>query len=209
MVYAIVFLLLVLLDQGTKAAAFALVDVNEPVRYWLGKVFGIDRLINKGMSFGIGSDTPWALALFIALTSVAIVVLLAFIIKLNKKRRFLKTALVLIMAGAAGNLIDRCILGGVRDLIYMDFRFIINSDYLCFSNNIADIVITVGAVMFVLALLFVDSDAIFRAHKDKQEEKQEVETAAEDLIKRAVGSDNESGTIPQEKKGKRSDKDNE
>ena len=97
----------------------------------------------------------------------------------------------------------------MRDLIYMDFRFIINSDYLCFSNNIADIVITVGAVMFVLALLFVDSDAIFRAHKDKQEEKQEVETAAEDLIKRAVGSDNESGTIPQEKKGKRSDKDNE
>ena len=30
MVYAIVFLLLVLLDQVTKAAAFALVDVNEP-----------------------------------------------------------------------------------------------------------------------------------------------------------------------------------
>ncbi len=208
MVYAIVFILLLLADQVTKAVAFALVDVNEPIRYWVGKVFGIDTLVNRGMSFGIGSDTPWALPVFIALTSVAIVVLLAFIVKLNKKRHFLKTALVLIMAGAAGNLIDRCVMGGVRDLIYMDFRFIADKSFLCFSNNVADIEITVGAVMFILALLFVDSDAIFRAHKDKQEEKKEVVTAAEDLVKNANGSDNDLGAMPK-KEGTSSEKDNE
>ena len=205
MVYAIVFIILVLADQLTKAAAFALVDVNSPVIYWVGKMFGIDTLVNTGMSFGIGSDTPWALPVFIALTSVAVLVMLLFVIKLGKKRRFLKMSLVLIMAGAVGNLIDRCVMGGVRDLIYMDFRPIIDVSWMQFSNNVADIVITVGAVMLIVALLFVDSDALFRAQKDKKEEKSKVEEAARQLSVGGKESDNDLGALPKADGARRGD----
>lgn len=179
MVLAIVFFLLLFLDQITKAAAFALMDVNEPVRFWLGKMFGFDTLINKGMSFGIGADQPWALPLFIGLTSLAIVVMLFFVFRLRPKHRFLRTSLVLIMSGAAGNLIDRVVLGGVRDLIYMDFGFT------CFSNNVADLVIFFGAICFILALLFIDEEALFRLGKNRKEEKKQLEEAAHSLVEGA------------------------
>ena len=173
MVLAIVFFLLLFLDQITKAAAFALMDVNEPVRFWLGKMFGFDTLINKGMSFGIGADQPWALPLFIGLTSLAIVVMLFFVFRLRPKHRFLRTSLVLIMSGAAGNLIDRVVLGGVRDLIYMDFGFT------CFSNNVADLVIFFGAICFI------DEEALFRLGKNRKEEKKQLEEAAHSLVEGA------------------------
>ena len=44
----------------------------------------------------------------------------------------------------------------VRDFIYMNFGFV------DFSNNVADLEITVGAVMLIICLLFVDEEAVFR-----------------------------------------------
>ena len=186
MVLAIVFFLLVFLDQITKAVAFALIGTDEPVLYWLGKMFGFDTLINKGMSFGIGADQPWALPLFIALTSLAIVVMLFFVFRLRPKHRFLRTSLVLIMSGAGGNLIDRIVIGGVRDLIYMDFGFT------CFSNNIADILIFFGAIFFILALLFFDEDALFRLGKNRKKEKEQLEEAAHSLVESAKTEEEEN-----------------
>lgn len=89
------------------------------------------------------------------------------------------------MAGAAGNLIDRAVLEGVRDFIYMNLGFT------SFWNNVADLVITAGAVMFILALLFVDDDALFRFGKKKKEEEKSLEEAAASLPEGqdAVGSD--------------------
>ena len=107
--------------------------------------------------------------------SAALVALLVVLVRLNKKRRLLRTSVVLIMAGAAGNLIDRCVTHGVRDFLHWNFGF------WSFSNNFADLVITVGAVLFIVAILFVDSDALFRSHKKKEAEQAEVREAAEEL----------------------------
>ena len=179
MVYIILFVLLVLFDQITKAIAFAYVSIDSPTIYWIGKVFGIDTLKNTGMSYGIASDEPWAMPVFIVLSALALVVMFFAVLKLNKKRRFLKVSIVLLMAGAAGNLIDRCVLQYVRDLIFMDFTFLIDASFMKFSNNIADIVITVGAIMFIIALLFVDTDAVFR--RTAKDEARAIEEAAQSL----------------------------
>lgn len=61
MVYAIVFVLLVLIDQISKAVAFAVWGCPSGLSYFLGNFLGIDTLVNTGISGGIGSDRPWAL----------------------------------------------------------------------------------------------------------------------------------------------------
>ena len=199
MLYALLFFVLLLVDQLTKALAYATEVSHLAI---IPGYFEIDMLrnpatdnLNTGMSFGIAGDEPWAIPVFIAITCVALVVFLIVVMKLPSKKRFLRVSIVLIMAGAAGNLIDRVALGGVRDFIYMNFGFT------SFWNNVADLAITAGAVMFILALLFVDDDALFRFGK-KKKEKQAVAEAAASLPEgqEAVGSDVGEGEQPSHKK---------
>lgn len=199
MLYALLFFVLLLVDQLTKALAYATEVSHLAI---IPGYFEIDMLrnpatdnLNTGMSFGIAGDEPWAIPVFIAITCVALVVFLIVVMKLPSKKRFLRVSIVFIMAGAAGNLIDRVALGGVRDFIYMNFGFT------SFWNNVADLAITAGAVMFVLALLFVDDDALFRFGKNKRE-KQAVAEAAASLPEgqEAVGSDVGEGEQPSHKK---------
>lgn len=199
MLYALLFFVLLLVDQLTKALAYATEVSHLAI---IPGYFEIDMLrnpatdnLNTGMSFGIAGDEPWAIPVFIAITCVALVVFLIVVMKLPSKKRFLRVSIVFIMAGAAGNLIDRVALGGVRDFIYMNFGFT------SFWNNVADLAITAGAVMFILALLFIDDDALFRFGKNKRE-KQAVAEAAASLPEgqEAVGSDVGEGEQPSHKK---------
>lgn len=196
MVYAILFFVLVFADQLTKAIAYA-TDVSHLVI--IPGILEIDKMsnpatgdLNTGMSFGIAGDEEWAIPVFIAVTCVALVIFFIALAKLPARKRFLRLSIVFIMAGAAGNLIDRAVLQGVRDFIYMNFGFT------AFWNNVADLVITAGAVMFILALLFIDDDALFRFGK-KKEEKKALEEAAASLPEgeSAVGSDvGEGADVP-------------
>lgn len=183
MVYALVCLALIVADQLSKALAFALYGEGELVTYWLGKMFGINNVYNDGISFSWkipGDETGEATQIVVIIvTCIAAAVILFFLCRLPKERRFLRWALVFILAGAVGNLIDRIAIGSVRDFIYMDFGFT------RFSNNVADLEITVGAVLFIVALLFVDPEAVFRP--SKKEEEKEVEGAVREL--RGAGQD--------------------
>ena len=187
MIYALVCLALIFADQLSKALAFALYGEGELVTYWLGKMFGINNVYNDGISFSWkipGDETGEATQIVVIIvTCIAAAVILFFLGRLPKERRFLRWALVFILAGAVGNLIDRIAIGSVRDFIYMDFGFT------RFSNNVADLAITVGAVLFIVALLFVDPEAVFRP--SKKEEEKEVEGAVREL--RGAGQDLSGG----------------
>jgi signal peptidase II len=69
--------------------------------------------------------------------------------------------LMLISAGAVGNLADRVFLGYVRDFIYFS---LINFPVF----NVADIYVTAGTVVLVLLVLFCykdeDFEPLFRNH---------------------------------------------
>ena len=152
----IVFLVLLAAYQITKAIAFAVMGENAPVTMVIPGFLGFNTVLNEGISFSIGEDGEWTQPIVIAITAVASIVIAVLICKLPKRRLLLRYALVLILAGAVGNLIDRIAMQAVRDFIYMNFGFV------DFSNNVADLEITVGAVMLIICLLFVDEEAIFR-----------------------------------------------
>ena len=152
----IVFLVLLAADQITKAIAFAVMGENAPVTMVIPGFLGFNTVLNEGISFSIGEGGEWTQPIVIAITAVASIVIAVLICKIPKRRLLLRYALVLILAGAVGNLIDRIAMQAVRDFIYMNFGFV------DFSNNVADLEITVGAVMLIICLLFVDEEAIFR-----------------------------------------------
>ena len=194
MVYALVCLALIFADQLSKALAFALYDGGMEATYWLGRIFGINNVYNDGISFSWkipGDETGEATQLVvIIITCIAAAVILFFLWKLPRDRRFLRWSLVVIFAGAVGNLIDRIAIGSVRDFIFMDFGFT------RFSNNVADLEITVGAILFIVALLFVDQDAVFR--KNKNEEEEEVEEAVEELQGKGLHMPEQKGELHEE-----------
>ena len=153
----IVFLVLLAADQITKAVAFAVMGENAAVTMVIPGFLGFNTVLNEGISFSIGEGAEWTQPIVIAITAAASIVIAVLICKIPKRRLLLRYALVLILAGAVGNLIDRIAMQAVRDFIYMNFGFV------DFSNNVADLEITVGAVMLIICLLFVDEEAIFRS----------------------------------------------
>ena len=152
----IAFLVLLAADQITKAVAFAVMGENAAVTMVIPGFLGFNTVLNEGISFSIGEGGEWTQPIVIAITAVASIVIAVLICKIPKRRLLLRYALVLILAGAVGNLIDRIAMQAVRDFIYMNFGFV------DFSNNVADLEITVGAVMLIICLLFVDEEAVFR-----------------------------------------------
>lgn len=105
--------------------------------------FYLTLVHNRGAAFGILRNQ---LPLFV-LTSVLAIALIYFNLKKsagNKRLHLSDWALVLILAGAVGNLIDRLFLGYVVD--FLDFRI-----WPVF--NIADSSITIGGVLLAWVLL--------------------------------------------------------
>jgi signal peptidase II len=69
---------------------------------------------------------------------------------LPKNKRWLLTALALILGGAIGNVCDRIILGYVIDFIEVYYE-----DMFWPAFNIADSAITIGAIMLIIDSLFL------------------------------------------------------
>ena len=145
---------LVALDQASKAWIVASVPLG--VReYTLGLGFHVTHTRNSGAAFGMLRDLQWpigpvlidatvVLGLLNLVVSVAIVgYLLARGALLD---RLTRAALTLVLAGAAGNMIDRLRLGYVVDFI--DFQ-VGSFDFAVF--NVADASIVVGAGLLVLS----------------------------------------------------------
>ena len=179
----LIFLILVFIDQLTKLFADAYFSApNAPkeialIPQWLE----LRITYNRGISYGMGADTSPVLKIAVVVaTGVMMAGLAILYCKLDKRRSWLNTALVFVVSGGVGNLIDRVYyrvwetdgLFGVRDMVDLSrFGFAV-----C---NFADFFISAGAVMLVLSLLFLDTDAIFPATKKYKALAKEAEEKAE------------------------------
>ena len=138
----------IIIDQLTKiwAAGTLAHELGGSIPVIKG-VFNLTYLENRGAAFGMlqGFRT-----FFIILTFITIGIL-AYTLVAKRKRLsvWLRLALALILSGAAGNLIDRIALSYVRDMF--DFCLI---NFAVF--NFADACISVGAVLLVVCILFID-----------------------------------------------------
>lgn len=101
-------ILLVVFDQVTKFTAARLIAPSECVE--LLPFLSLVNVANTGAAFGILKSL--GNTFFIGLSAAAIVFLLVLILRGHKSM-----ALILLLAGAAGNLLDRLICGYVRDFI--------------------------------------------------------------------------------------------
>ena len=144
--YAVLGILLVMLDVFSK-------DVVERS---LADGSSIDLLpflqlvlvYNRGAAFGfLGEASGWQLPFFAAVGAIVSIVIVIRLARAAATQKWFEVALVLILVGAIGNLIDRIRVGYVVDFIelyYSVWRFP--------AFNVADMAIFLGAVMLILEL---------------------------------------------------------
>ena len=142
MIYFIIAFLIVLADQASKY----LITLQYSMGGQLDLIPGVLRITyatNSGGAFSMFADHTLILAIVSAVVCVIIIVLMIAL----KKAALAKLALGFILGGAIGNLIDRFVMGYVVDMfepLFINFAVF----------NVADIFITIGAVLFVIAVIF-------------------------------------------------------
>jgi len=126
-----------LADQVTKAAVATAVPPGYRVPV-LGDVLAIHHLSNTGAALGFQAARP-AVVIGLALSSVALLLLLFWFLPVGRPNRLLATALAI--GGGLGNLLDRVRIRGV-----MDFLEISIAGFSLPVFNLADIAVMTGAV---------------------------------------------------------------
>lgn len=182
----VITLILVFLDQITKyivvanlkgASPVVLIDGVFEFRYLENQsaAFGVDlvTIIHRIFNFSYFNNNPESflrckMIFFVVFTVIVIGLIVMLYKKVPSTRRFLymNIALVLFVAGAIGNLIDRVVNNYV-----VDFFYFILIDFPIF--NVADIYVTVAAFMFIVFGLFYykesDYEIIFNKNKIKDD----------------------------------------
>lgn len=131
------------LDQLVKALTYQHLRPISNFDLWPG-VFGLQYCENTGAAFSILAGQTW---FFILLTIVLCTLILILLIKGSVRSKLGRIALVCIVSGGIGNLIDRVFRGFVVDMF--DFYLI---DFAVF--NVADIFVCCGCILFVILFLF-------------------------------------------------------
>lgn len=146
---AVTVLILIIFDQLTKWIAVRVLGNGQSITLIPG-VLELTLVKNRGAAFGILQN---AQVFFFLITAAAFFAIGFVLLRLPAQTRFhpVRICLLMILAGAAGNFIDRIMLSYVRDFIY--FSLI---DFPVF--NVADIYITCATFAMVLLMMFYYRD---------------------------------------------------
>lgn len=166
MLYSIVGILVVILDQAVKFWVQNTLFGSDIVKFIPG-VISLVNVHNTGAAFGILSGSN-ARIYFIMVTGVfALLVVLALATNFVTGR-LARWSLVMVAAGGIGNMIDRILYGYVQDMFKVElFNFAI--------FNVADIFITVFAILFALCMIFEkpEEDIDDELYEDDVEEEED------------------------------------
>lgn len=142
--WTIISVIVIILDQITKAIATAKLIMFDPVAVM--PMFNFTLMHNEGAAFSfLSSAGGWQRWFFAGLASIVSIAILFWIKKLTAQEKGMAISLSLILGGALGNLIDRVRFGYVVDFIDVYYG---TSHWPAF--NIADSAISVGAVIMVI-----------------------------------------------------------
>lgn len=160
------FVLLIAIDQWTKSLAQIHLRSTDGISI-ISEVFELQYLENRGAAFGMLQGRRLFLILLTVLFMVGLIVLFH---KIPAKRKYLpmQIILVLIAAGAVGNMIDRIWHHYVIDFLY--FKLI---NFPIF--NIADCYVVIGAIcaIFYISFYYKEEDFEILMNKPKNGEKHE------------------------------------
>ena len=134
--------IILLLDQLTKIVILrTFVEFESKL---ITSFFNLTLVYNPGASFGfLGDAGGWQRYLFTAI-AIGAVLFILYLLRQHSTQRLFCWALSLIMGGAIGNVIDRIVYGKVVD--FLDFH-LGGTHFPTF--NVADMAITVGAILFI------------------------------------------------------------
>ena len=148
LIYLFIVVSLVSLDQYTKSIILNYFELYES-KTIIDGFFSLTYVQNFGAGFSIMQN---ARTTFLIITPICLVGFTYLFIKSNDKLS--KTALLLMISGTIGNFIDRIVSFYVVDIL--DF-IIFGWDVPIF--NVADIFLTVGVCLYIIALIKEEKDA--------------------------------------------------
>ena len=140
---------LIVLDQLTKAIVRSTLPLHESVTVIPG-LMDFTHVRNTGAAFGILNawDFPFKTVLMGLVALVALLGVGLYAASLARHDIMARAGLALIIGGAAGNLIDRIVVGSVVDFVDVYWR-----THHFWAFNVADSAITVGAAVMILDML--------------------------------------------------------
>ena len=141
------FLTLVILDQITKALVINFFDLYDSVV--LLPIVNLTFVVNYGFAFGL-LNNPSLNQILVSLVILAIIIYFLYLL-IKTQDKIFQLTLTLILAGALGNFIDRIFRGFV-----IDFIDIYIGKYHWPAFNIADSCITLGFVVLMINILFLN-----------------------------------------------------
>ena len=152
----VLIVVLVVLDQFTKYLAVSNL-MNKPDIIIIPGVLQLHYLENTGAAFSLLQGRQ---ILFAIITPVLLIFLLYSIVRMPqvKKYNVLDYVVVVVIAGAIGNYIDRIVNNYVVDFIYFS---LINFPVF----NVADIYVTCGVIVLFFLVLFYYKDEDFEEIK--------------------------------------------
>ena len=131
-----------LLDRFSKLYVIYLDNQSYNSEIFLSKYLNINLIWNEGIAFGLFSFNQDNLYnILTILISIVVLIILYFIIKTDRLKKY---ALLMIFAGATGNLFDRIFYKAVPDFI--DFHV---GNFHWFIFNVSDIFITLGVLLMI------------------------------------------------------------
>jgi len=136
-----------LLDQASKLYVDRVMSLYQSIPVIDG-LFNIFYIRNRGAAFSFLANASWRLPFFIAISTIASLVILVAYNKLADEQRLARVSMAMIFSGAVGNLIDRVRLGEVIDFLDVYWK---SHHWPAF--NVADSLICVGVLLLALDML--------------------------------------------------------
>ena len=182
MLYSIVGILVIILDQAVKFWVSDTLFGTDVVRFIPG-VISLVNVHNDGAAFSFLSGQG-ARIYFIIATGVFVLLVVIALATNFIRGKFSRWCLVFVAAGGLGNMIDRIIYGYVQDMFKVEiFNFAI--------FNVADIFITVFAILFALAMIFERpesdlNDVLYEMDDEEEKPKKEKKSRKEKKAEKAA-----------------------
>ena len=147
---AVIVILIFILDRLSKIYVVHLDKVNYSSELYKSKYLNITLIWNEGIAFGLLSFNQNSMYDLLSLLIALIILIIFFMIIKNNNIK--KYPLLMIFAGAIGNLYDRIFYKAVPDFI--DFHI---GEFHWFIFNVADIFISLG-VFFMILIELIDNN---------------------------------------------------
>jgi len=142
-------LAIVVLDQVTKAMIRTKLPLHDSVSIIPG-FLDFTHVLNTGAAFGFlnAADFPYKTTVIAVIATAALVGVSLYSVSLSRHQVAARIGLALIVGGAAGNLVDRLMLGSVVDFVDVYWR-----EYHFWAFNVADSAITIGVTIMIVDML--------------------------------------------------------